>query len=226
MRLLLIRHGETGSNVRHALDTALPGADLTDRGRTQAAALPRTLHGVHLDSVWSSPAARAMQTAEPLALSRRLIVQTLGGMHEIQAGDLEMRSDRESLTAYIDVMRAWSAGELDTRVPGGESGREALQRMFDSVRQVADRASTAAIVSHGAAMRLWTGYVARNIRPDFVIHHGIDNTGVLVLEGDPDAGWQLISWEGELIHARGVSARRTEDAEAANPFGTSSHDTV
>ena len=36
MRLILIRHGQTHSNVAHALDTTVPGADLTDLGREQA----------------------------------------------------------------------------------------------------------------------------------------------------------------------------------------------
>ena len=33
MRLLLLRHGQTHSNVSGALDTGAPGADLTELGR-------------------------------------------------------------------------------------------------------------------------------------------------------------------------------------------------
>ena len=35
-RLHLVRHGQTPSNVAGALDTALPGAPLTELGREQA----------------------------------------------------------------------------------------------------------------------------------------------------------------------------------------------
>ena len=44
-RLLLIRHGQTTSNVRQALDTALPGAALTDLGWSQAFAAGELLAG-------------------------------------------------------------------------------------------------------------------------------------------------------------------------------------
>ena len=39
MKLLLIRHAESESNVRKVLDTALPGPPLTHLGHRQAAAL-------------------------------------------------------------------------------------------------------------------------------------------------------------------------------------------
>ena len=39
MRLYLARHAQTLSNVGHALDTAYPGAALTDLGQEQAARL-------------------------------------------------------------------------------------------------------------------------------------------------------------------------------------------
>lgn len=67
-RLFLIRHGQTTSNAIHALDTALPGADLTELGREQAieagqALASRTQHA----RILSSQAARAQQTAVNVA---------------------------------------------------------------------------------------------------------------------------------------------------------------
>ena len=38
MRLLLVRHGQTMSNVDRVLDTKVPGAPLTEEGRAQASA--------------------------------------------------------------------------------------------------------------------------------------------------------------------------------------------
>ncbi|WP_310525746.1 histidine phosphatase family protein, partial [Nocardioides sp.] len=43
MRLFLLRHGQTHGNVSGALDTGLPGLDLTDLGRRQAEAASRAL---------------------------------------------------------------------------------------------------------------------------------------------------------------------------------------
>ena len=39
MKLVLIRHGQTSSNLAGALDTAYPGADLNADGMNQAASL-------------------------------------------------------------------------------------------------------------------------------------------------------------------------------------------
>jgi broad specificity phosphatase PhoE len=75
-RLLLIRHGQTTSNVRQALDTALPGAALTDLGWSQAYAAGETLAGQQEDSaaplsLVSSQALRARQTAAGIAAGGR-----------------------------------------------------------------------------------------------------------------------------------------------------------
>ncbi len=200
MRLLLIRHGETPSNIIHALDTSLPGPGLTERGRSQAEALSAALADERFEGVWASAARRAQETASPLALAQGLQVQTLTGMHEIQAGTLEMKSDTESITAYVEVMRAWSAGDLDARIPGGESGAEALARLDAGLEQVAGTgAQVAAVVSHGAALRVWTGARTLNLDVGFITAHGIANTGVIIVDGDPDAGWSVRSWAGEAV---------------------------
>ena len=56
-----------------------------------------------------------------------------------------------------------------------------------------------AVVSHGAAIRVWAGLRAGNIEPDFAIRHVLDNTGIVALEGDPDAGWELIHWDDSPV---------------------------
>ena len=53
MRLILIRHGQTSSNVADLLDTGEPGADLTELGREQAAVLPQSLAGEEVDAVYA-----------------------------------------------------------------------------------------------------------------------------------------------------------------------------
>ncbi len=90
MRLLLIRHAETTANVDRLLDTAPPGADLSDRGREQADALVEGLDDVELDAIYVSDLVRTQQTAAPLAGPRSLEPRIRPGVREIQAGDYEM----------------------------------------------------------------------------------------------------------------------------------------
>lgn len=70
MRLLLVRHGQTPSNVRFLLDTAVPGPGLTELGERQAAALPEALAGEDIDALYASTLTRAQLTAAPLAGAR------------------------------------------------------------------------------------------------------------------------------------------------------------
>lgn len=83
MRLILIRHCETQSNVDHLLDTAFPGAPLTDQGHAQAATLPERLAGEPIEAVFASTLTRAQQTAAPLAEALGLEVEVIDG---VQAG--------------------------------------------------------------------------------------------------------------------------------------------
>ena len=105
MRLLLIRHGQTPSNVLGLLDTAPPGPGLTDLGVEQAAALPATLADQRIDLIAASVQPRARLTAAPLAAARGLQVLVRDGLCEVPAGDLEMRGDEDAVRTYLTTVR-------------------------------------------------------------------------------------------------------------------------
>lgn len=194
MRLLLIRHGETSSNVARLLDTAVPGADLTDTGRAQAEQLVDTLEQQPLDAIYVSDLVRTHQTAAPLAADRRLRPVMRAGLREIQAGDYEMTPPGRGWDAYLGVLYRWADGDVDARIPGGESGVELFSRFDAVVAEVAAGHDHAAIISHAAAIRAWTGARAVNIGNSFVAHSRLGNTAIIVLDGDPDSGWVVETW--------------------------------
>ena len=198
MRLLLIRHAETTANAERLLDTAPPGTDLSERGRTQAEALVEALADVPLDAIYVSDLVRTQQTAAPLAAARGLVPLVRPGVREIQAGQYEMAPDDGSWGAYLAVLYRWADAEPDARIPGGESGTEVLAR-FDAVVAEAARHETAAIVSHGAMIRAWTGARAANVDRAFVADTRLYNAAVIVLDGNPDAGWRVETWANEPV---------------------------
>lgn len=200
MRLILVRHGQSPSNVRHLLDTAVPGPGLTALGSAQASALPPALVGEVVDAIYASSQVRAQLTAGPLARALGLTVQVRHGLREVAAGDLEMRGDAASVERYLTTAFAWPAGDLELRMPGGESGTEVLERFDQVVAEVAASGNrTVLFVSHGAAIRVWTASRAHNIDATFVATHALTNTGVVVLEGDPVTGWRVMSWTGAAV---------------------------
>ncbi|MEB8335940.1 histidine phosphatase family protein [Streptomyces endophyticus] len=200
MRLLLIRHGQTPSNLKRLLDSAAPGPGLTPLGLEQAAALPGTLADERIDALYASTLVRTQLTAEPLSRASGLDVVIRDGIREIAAGDLEMRGDDESAQKYLNTAFAWSSGDTALRMPGGETGEETLGR-FDAVVAEAAKtgADTVAMVSHGAVIRTWTAARAGNVDVAFVAARPLPNTGIVALTGSPEQGWDLQLWEGRPL---------------------------
>lgn len=198
MRLLLIRHAESTANADRLLDTAVPGTELTARGHEQARALVDSLGDVPLDAIYVSDLVRAQQTAAPLAAARGLRPAVRGGLREIQAGDYELAPDDASWDAYLGVLYRWADGEPDARVPGGETGTGVLAR-YDAVVAEVARHESAAVISHGAVIRAWTGARAHNVEREFVADTRLSNTAVIVLDGDPGSGWQVVTWANEPV---------------------------
>ena len=115
MRLILVRHGQTPSNEIGALDTAEPGPGLTALGREQAALVPAALAAERVDAIVVSSLVRTHETAAPLAAERGIEPMVRRGIREVEAGDLEMRTDRASVITYLQTFGAWAAGDTNLR---------------------------------------------------------------------------------------------------------------
>jgi probable phosphoglycerate mutase len=214
MRLLLLRHGQTPSNITGAIDTAIPGADLTDLGVEQANAVPEALRDEQIDALFVSPLLRTHQTAAPLARIRGLEPRVIDGLREIEAGDLEMNTDETSIKTYVTTALAWLKGDLDARAPGAESGREFFARFDAAIAEVfASGVQTALVVNHGAAIRAWVAIRCDNTGGDLEKMRVLENTGLVIVEGSPGA-WRLAEWRGEPI-----GGAQLEDATAIDPTG-------
>lgn len=200
MRLLLIRHGETPGNVLGQLDTAHPGPGLTERGTMQASLLPATLKDVDVNAVFASTLVRTSLTAAPLAQARQLDIEIRNGLHEIEAGELELRSDSQSIARYRQTLYAWGLGDLSTAMPGGPDGHAFFGRFDADIAEISESGmETAAVFSHGAAIRAWVANRARNITPVFGLEHQLHNTEVVTLEGSSAGGWNLVDWAGTPV---------------------------
>lgn len=199
-RLILIRHGQTRSNVHGLLDTAMPGAGLTDLGREQAAALPDRLAAERIDRIVASPLARTRETAGPLAAARGLTLGFDEGLREVLAGDLELRADHESHLAYLGAVFAWAAGDLDAVMPGRpESGADFLGRYDRAVASAVEGVEAVVCVSHGAAIRAWACARAANVDAVFGAEHGLPNTGIVVLDREGDGPWRVEAWQDRRL---------------------------
>jgi len=148
--ILVARHADAEYESHHWADE---GGSLTTQGRAQAAALGERLAAREVTRVWTSTYARAVQTAEIAAAHLRVPVTTREGLREFSVGSLAgSRAD----DPFADTYRAWLDGDLDRRLPGGETGAELRFRMHHVLHEIAERHSgeTVLAVSHGGLMRL------------------------------------------------------------------------
>ena len=197
LRLLLVRHGQTESNVNFVLDSVPPGPSLTELGRRQASELAERLAAEPVTAVYASTALRAKETAAPVAARHGLDVRVTDGLHEVFCGDFEGSSTRADIEAFIGVYRAWHAGDVELPVPGGESGRQLLDRFLPVVSGIrAEHADgVVVLVGHSAALRLVGCTLASNVDPSLADSHILPNCQWITLEVDGD-GWRCLDWAG------------------------------
>jgi probable phosphoglycerate mutase len=214
MRLLLIRHGQTPSNVIGSLDTAAPGPGLTALGLEQAEAVPAALRNEAVEGVYASVLTRTRLTSMPLTRALGMPPATvLPGIHEIEAGELEQHTDRESVKRYMETAWAWGLGDLAPRMPGASDGNAFFARFDESIGTIASahRGGTAVAFSHGAAIRVWCAARAENLPPEYAAFTPLDNTAAVVLEGDPDDGWNVETWGGQPVGGLELQDPRADD---------------
>lgn len=190
MRLILVRHGQTDSNVNHLLDTGFPGAPLNARGLAQAEALVEALAHEPIEAVYSSDLHRARQTAAPLAAARGLEVVLHDGLREIYAGEADMSPDWRD---YVALLQRWGA-EPTASLPGGENAEDFFLRYDAAVTEIVERHEVAAVVSHGAALRIWAVHHSVNVTFADTDPWPLENTDTIVLEGSFEGGWRMVRW--------------------------------
>lgn len=223
MRLHLVRHGQTPSNVGRHLDTAEPGPGLTELGRRQALALPESLGTAGIQTIYASTLVRTQLTAEPLsrALGQQVLIRR--GLREIPAGSLEMANDQESIRDYLSVVLGWAGGELGLSIPGTSLDGHAVLGAFDEVVEEVVRSgvTTAALFSHGAVIRAWAASRSRNITADFAAEHPVLNTGAVLVTGEPGR-WYTERWQEHALGgpaveraAEALTGARTEAGATA-----------
>jgi broad specificity phosphatase PhoE len=200
-RLVLLRHGQSEANVERRLDTRPPGAALTPLGREQARAFAASCAGLERPTMLvHSVATRAAQTAAVIGAELDLPTHEIVGIHEVQVGELENRSDDAAAEEFNAIYERWQHGELDLPLPGGETGNEVLDRYVPVLTELRmryldddDRHGDIVIVSHGAAIRLVSA-VLSGVDANFAVDHHLDNAEAVVLAPITDGRWSCVRW--------------------------------
>ena len=185
--ILVARHADAEYESHHWADE---GGSLTPEGRIQARTLGRRLADRGVARVWTSTYARAVQTAEIAAAELGVGVTTREGLREFSVGSL---AGSRAEDPFAQTYAAWLGGDLDRRLPGGETGAELRLRMHHVLHEIAERhrGQTVLAISHGGLMRLTLPLILTREPAD--PPDRIGNCAVVELTVD-DHHWTCVHW--------------------------------
>ena len=155
--LYIVRHGQTDLNKQGIVQGRGMDTDLNDEGRKQAQLFYRAYKHVPFDKIYISNLKRTQQSIQPfidLGIPYEKLPGWMnwpGGYHEGQA------STPENKAAFLQIMRDWLDGKLDSKFEGGESPNEVKARQLEALKIIMSHPEekTVLICMHGRALRLF-----------------------------------------------------------------------
>jgi probable phosphomutase (TIGR03848 family) len=152
--LLLIRHGDNDYLAKNRLPGHLPGIHLNKRGTAQASEICKSLKGMPIKAIYSSPLERALETANPLASALGLEIYIRPGLTDLDVGDWEGRSWK--VLGRTKMWKVIQNNPSQFQFPGGESFSKAQERIVTALDAIASNHSDEmiAIVFHADPIKL------------------------------------------------------------------------
>jgi probable phosphoglycerate mutase len=153
--IFLIRHGDNDYLQNNRLPGHLPGIHLNQNGLAQADELAGSLACFSFNAIYSSPLERAIETATPLAKIKRMGIQIIPDLTDIDVGDWAGRSWKSQRRT-----QAWKTIQNEPsrfRFPAGETFVEAQQRIclaIQGLSAVHNRNNKIAVFFHADPIKL------------------------------------------------------------------------
>lgn len=185
IRFLLIRHALTDTTGKN-LSGRAPGISLNAEGRKQAVALSERLSGLPITAIYSSPLARALETANPAVAALGIQCEISAAFLEIDFGEWTGRSIQE--LKDDPAFNRFNSARSMTRIPGGELMMEAQMRIVAGLERLKNDhpGQMVAVVSHGDMIKSAIAWYA-GIHLDLFHRLEISPASVSVLELWDDA---------------------------------------
>lgn len=210
-RLVLLRHGQTGSNLERRIQGQLD-VEIDETGHAQAAAVAPHLAALQPVVLWSSDLARARQTAAYVAKETGLDPTYDARLREYHLGERQGLTHSEYAAGFADEFAVFRSGDFGV-VPGAETTEEVVDRMVPALTELlagVGPGEVAIAVSHGAAIRV--AVVALLGLEPSAAHAlgGLENCGWAILEeSDGGSGMRLLAYD-RVAPDHGAGFRFTE----------------
>lgn len=188
--IYLVRHGETEWNVGHRIQ-GQANSPLTKQGQKQALELGSKLKSVHFDAIFSSDLGRARETAELIALSKKIAIKTAEALRERSFGDQEGKTWREYNIAMKGLLDKFALlNEVEKArfkfSPDSESNEELARRMSVFLREIAVAYAGKRVlaVSHGGIIIAFLISLGFGTYDELWHKSRLKNTAYMILESD------------------------------------------
>jgi glucosyl-3-phosphoglycerate phosphatase len=193
-RVVVLRHGRTGHNLRHVWQGQLD-VPLDEVGVRQSHLAARVLAGLEPVAVVASDLVRATATAQAVADVHGLPVHLDERLREVDAGRWQGLTQNEIVAVGDgELLAAWRRGE-DVALGGAERPSELGRRGATAVREhaAAVDGGTLVVVAHGAVLRAAVLTLLGLEQPRWTLLAGLPNGGWGTLQpGEPT--WRLLGW--------------------------------
>lgn len=155
--IYIVRHGETEYNKTGYLQGSTINASLNETGRAQSEAFFEMYKNIPLDKIYTSDLKRSIESVE-LFMLKNVPVENCPELNEINWGIIEGK--KISPKAWIRLRKTvhrWRKGELNVRIPGGDSPIDVAARQKVIIDKILSRDDEKNILisMHGRAMRIF-----------------------------------------------------------------------
>ena len=155
--LLLVRHGQTDSNL-HGRWQGWDGTPLNQQGEREAVLIAWRLAQTEkaIAALYASPLRRAWQTAERIGEALNLSPVPHDGLKEINFGQISGITLDEFRERFPDLHKRWAdKTDLTFAFPGGEQRAQFFQRVGEAMEGIVERHpdQKVVVVAHGGALR-------------------------------------------------------------------------
>ena len=155
--LYIVRHGQTELNRLGIVQGRGRDTDLNDEGKKQAYLFYNDYKNVPFDKIYISALRRTQQSIQPF-IDLDIPYEKLPGLDELAWGIYEGQpSTPATKGAFLQLLRDWMEGKLDTKFEGGESPNEVKVRQQEALDVIMSHPEekNVLICMHGRAMRLF-----------------------------------------------------------------------
>jgi broad specificity phosphatase PhoE len=148
-RLYLVRHGTTEWNKEEIFRGRID-CKLNETGRAEAHALEGYFRDVAIDSIYSSPLSRALETAQAVAFPKGLTVMPDPAFIDLDYGEWQGLSLNDVQEKYPDLYRIWQERPQEITFPGGENLAQVRTQAWEGLGRVvqANPGKIVLVVSH------------------------------------------------------------------------------